>query len=156
MKLKWQHDNVTTPGAIESHNNMVETLWKWRHAGLVIETDQNEVMPELIDTPKRIVKCECGNDDLSCFTLISLHDVGLYSMCRYEADGRVSCSWDETDVIQREIGVELGICRMIGTKTDSEGNEYEASEWLWILKCDKCKKREKIWGGELDSFVDFC
>ena len=156
MKLTWKGGNVTTPGEIESHNNMVETLWKWRHAGLVIETEQGERLPELIDTPKRVIRCECGNDDLTEFTLISLFDVGLYSMCRYEADGRVSCSWDETDVMDRALGIELGICRMTGEKFDSEGNAYEGSEWLWILKCHKCKKREKIWGGELDSFVDFC
>ena len=155
MKLTWKGGNVTTPGEIESHNNMVETLWKWRHAGLVIETEQGERLPELIDTPKRVIRCECGNDDLTEFTLISLFDVGLYSLCRSEADGGISGVWDETDSMQREIGVELGLARVIGKKTDSEGNEYEACEWLWILKCHKCKTRQKIWGSELDSFVEF-
>lgn len=156
MKLMWEYKNITTPGEIESNNNMVETLWKWRHAGLVVETEGKERMPELIDTPKRIIKCACGNDDLTEFTLISLHDCGIYLMRGYQSDGDVDVSWNETDVMDRALGIELGICRLTGKKFDSEGNEYEQCEWLWVIKCLKCKKSEKIWGDELDSFADFC
>lgn len=156
MKLKWETRNVTTPGQIESHNNMVETLWKWRHAGLVVETEQNERLPELIETPKRVVKCECGNDDLSCFTVYSLNDVGRYSFCRYEADGGISCSWDESDFMGGELGVELGLARKLPPGKTPEGDEITRYEWLWLISCDKCKKREKIWSEELTTFVDFC
>lgn len=155
MKLKWEGNRVTTPAEIETHNNMVETLWKWRHAGLVVETDPGERLPELIDAPKHVVTCACGNDDLHKFTLMSLRDAGTYAMNAYGSDGKVEATWCDTETVDYETAVEIGIARKVGTGTREDGSEYDRYEWLWILKCDKCKTRQKIWGNALDAFVEF-
>lgn len=155
MKLTWRNQNVTTPSEIESHNNMVETLWKWRHAGLVIESEAGESLPELIDTPKRVLRCECGNDDLHLFTLLCLSDVGVYSLNRYENDGRIEATHQDTDCMPANLAEELGLARKGPMGVSEDGTEYQRYQWLWILSCDKCKGREKIWSNELDEIIEW-
>lgn len=151
MKLKWEGGKVTTPAAIESHNNLVETLWRWRHAGLVVESEQNEKLPELINTPKRIVKCECGNDDLKKFTLINMAETQLYSLDAYGADGKVWASYADGGDMRMEWGLRFGLAR---TYTGEDGEERH--EWLWLLVCDSCQEQTDVWGRDLKKFLDFC
>ena len=155
MKLRWEWKNVTTPDEVESHNNMVETLWKWRHAGLVAETEGSEQLPELINTLKRKMVCKCGNDDLHEFTLMSLSDCGIYSMNRYTSEGKIEASHQETDYMAGEIAEEFGLARKLAPGKNDDGTEYPRWDWKWLIKCDKCKSREAVWNSELDSFIDW-
>lgn len=150
MKLTWEKQKVTTPSQIESHNHMVETLWRWRHAGLVVETEKGEELPELIDTPKRVIRCKCGNEDLSEFTLISLSDTGLYSLNKYGADGSVISEFAENSTMRPELAARFGLARRY---TDKDGDERWA--WLWVLTCDKCRETTDLWSNELDEFIEF-
>jgi hypothetical protein len=154
MKMKWTNKYVTVTSEIENHNNMVETLMRWQHAGLVIETEPGEKMPEKIDPPKRVLACKCGNDNLHAFTLMSLADVGIYSLCHYAKDGTISSEHQETDYMPTDIGIELGLARP-AIRHDREGQPRETAEWKWLLKCDQCKSREWIWGSDLDKFISF-
>lgn len=155
MKLRWENRKVTTPAEIENHNNMVETLWKWRHAGLVVETENGETLPQLIEKPRRVIACKCGNDDLHEFTLMSLGDVGIYSLNHYEPDGSVEASHSETDYIAPSLALEFGLARKAEPGKRDDGTEYDRFQFLWILSCDKCREQQKIWSNELDEFIEW-
>lgn len=154
MQLKWVGNKITTPAEIETHNNMVRTLWEWRHAGLVIETDGNERLPEPIDTPKRTITCSCGNDDLHKFTLMSMGDAQTYSFRRYSTDGCVEAEYCETNTLPDSIAIELGVARPAKRKTP-DGQEYGSVEWKYLIICDTCRKHEAVWSGEMAEFVEF-
>lgn len=155
MKLKWEHKAVTTPGEIESHNNMVETLWKWRHAGLVVETEGTESLPQLFDAPKRLLTCKCGNDDLHKFTLRSLGDSQVFSLNRYCSGGEIEASYSDTEYMPKEIAIDLGLAMQRGEWTDSSGTVHPKFVWKWLISCDKCKSYEFLWSDELDKFIDW-
>ena len=155
MKLKWEHKPATTPGDVETHNNMVETLWRWRHAGLVVEASEHERLPELIDTLKRLMVCECGNDDLNNFTLMSLADCGIYSMNRYTPSGKIYAEHQETDYMDGAVAEMFGLARKGKPGVRIDGTEYPRWDWKHLIVCDKCNKREFIWSDEMDKFIEF-
>jgi hypothetical protein len=153
MKLKWEHKRATTPGEVESHNNMVETLWKWRHAGLVVEAEQNERIPELIGTLTRTLTCQCGNDDLHNFTLMSLGDAGVFSLNCYTSDGKIEATHSETDYMNGGIAEQFGIARKAAPGRREDGTEYPRWDWKYLIRCDKCRQIEFIWSDELEQFI---
>jgi len=155
VKLRWEKRAVTTPAEISAHNNMVETLRQWRHAGLVVEAEQGESLPELIDPPKRVVTCECGNDDLHSFTLWSLSDIGIYSLNRYTRSGEVEASYQEGDNMSGELAEELGLARKAAPGKKDDGTEYPRWDFKWLIRCDKCRKTEVIWSSRLNEFIDW-